>query len=996
MSSKYICKTCNHDFKQKTHYENHQKNKIPCEMKKSGKTFVELINEKIDSVISKKIKETDKTIIITKKNTSTTVSDDCDYSDILDDDNKKDKKKKEKKDKKEKTAKTTKTAKTNKEEQDIDLSYLRLPENEIIFEMKTNDNKTKLKSKVDILSKIDAGHQLLYNAENIEGEDALSDIMNFIFIKCIQPLLSNKKEDGKIDLLNKKYYKHLYENDELDEILSYFQDLSILADTELDKIRNMNEGNDAIRKMGEILKTHPLTQQIYTENNFIKAKKSPTIQGLLNQVICKINIKDLEENEDVIGEIYEHIINGYLKKGSKLGQYFTPRKLMKLISQYKYKKIDEIIKNIKGDIKLYDSCLGTGGWMVSGYNLLKEKYKDRILISGGEVKPSTFQYGLMNLILTLKKFPHDVQCESSLTHINKLKHHFIWTNPPFQTDKKFVEVKTNFVDDRFTKDNKIKLNDVYTLQDNNPPIQFLELNFYKLEENGLCFIVLPYGELFFGASYKEDRKHFMKQMNITDIILFESGIFTHTGIKTCVLIFEKDNNGTKQINFLKANKECSNITKITTVTIEDIEKEQYMSWYLRDYLKDEYIEELCTKMSNFEWVEFKDVFTLEKGKLQSSKIEEDENGDGVFINLCKTSKFKKIKNYNLDGENVFISNTMPLGLIQYFNGKCSHSDLLCRLIINDKYKKKINLKYIYYFLQSIKEHIETIYDKGACNKSLDQKNFNRMKIPIPTIEEQEKIIIDIMELENIKENNIKAKEGNERMRIMYMEAMIKGATNKGINKIMRLSEILNIDYGKRITEDKDGDINGLYDVYGGGDKSYKTNNYNREGKTCKISRFGISEKTCVMILNDKYYLNDAGLTVETNNPNIITNEYLWNYLILIKKSIYNTNRGTAQAGLGVELFKNFKIPIPPIQYQKQMEETINMIDFLQKACDDRIINVNDNIKTAFMNSLDSYGNPNAFNLDKLIFDNEMPLEEKEKEKEINKADKKIKSSHNTN
>jgi type I restriction-modification system DNA methylase subunit len=84
--------------------------------------------------------------------------------------------------------------------------------------------------------------------------------------------------------------------------------------------------------------------------------------------------------------------------------------------------------------------MGTGGWLVTGFNILKNKYKDRILLSGGEVKSTTFQYGLMNLILTLKQFPHDVQCESSLTHINLVKHHFILTNPPFQTDKKFDQI----------------------------------------------------------------------------------------------------------------------------------------------------------------------------------------------------------------------------------------------------------------------------------------------------------------------------------------------------------------------------------------------------------------------------------------------------------------------------------------------------------------------------------------------------------------------------
>ena len=116
-------------------------------------------------------------------------------------------------------------------------------------------------------------------------------------------------------------------------------------------------------------------------------------------------------------------------------------------------------------------------------------------------------------------------------------------------------------------------------------------------------------------------------------------------------------------------------------------------------------------------------------------------------------------------------------VIKYYNGKCDYVDLMSRLILSDKYKNKISIKYVYYYLNSMKEHIETIYEKGSCNKSLDQKNFNRMKIPIPSLEEQEKIIQNITALENSTKNLKIAIEAIQMNRKMYMEAMIKGATN---------------------------------------------------------------------------------------------------------------------------------------------------------------------------------------------------------------------------
>ena len=721
MPKYYSCPDCKVEFNQKSHYDRHLKKKIPCVLR--DKPLKELIDEAVSKQVSKIIKEENKNIIISSSNVNSDTEED-----------------------KPTKTKSSRKKPIKKEElkNKIDYSYLRLPDNEILIQLEKEDNKVKSESKKNILKMIDKGHNYLYNSENIEGEDALNDIMNLLFIKFIQPIIFDKEEDGKIDLLNKKYYKDLYDDEQLTEILNYFTDLKLLAVQPLDAIRKMTESTDIIRQMGEILKTHPITGQIFTENNFIKAKKAPTIQGLLNEVIIPLNISDIEQNEDVIGEIYEHIINGYVKKGSKLGQFFTPRKLMKLIFNYKEDRIYEIIKNInkKDKIKFYDSCMGTGGWLVTGYNIFKNKHKNRILLSGGEVKSTTFQYGLMNLILTLKQFPHDVQCESSLTHINSNKHHFILTNPPFQTDKKFDQIKENFKSDDFTKKNKIKLDDVYELKDNSPPIQFLELDYYKLEDNGLCIIILPYGEFFSSSIYTNERKYFIKQMNITDIILFQSGIFTHAGVKTCALIFEKDKKGTQNINFIQANKECNNLTKITSIKIDDIEKQINYSWYHRDYIEDEYIENIKLKLPNINWISFNEIFTLEKGNIQSTKVEEEEGNALMITQSQDVNDYKKISKYKLDGSNLFIGNidSGKKFCLVFYEGKCDYTNLLSVCKINEQYKNKINIKFIFYFLKQIHDHLTNSYLKGSSNLSLDIRNFNRIKIPIPSFEIQTKIL----------------------------------------------------------------------------------------------------------------------------------------------------------------------------------------------------------------------------------------------------------------
>jgi type I restriction-modification system DNA methylase subunit len=971
MVKKYACNDCGKTFKQKSHYDAHCNKKIPCVLK--NKSIKEAIKEAVTNEVSKMIKKDDKNIII-KLNSSED----------------------KKKPKKTISSKQNKSRKSNRV---IDYSYLRFvndpkkKENILTF----NKNDDKLQSKKYILKMIDKGHNILYNAENIEGEDALNDIMNFMFIRSIQPIISDKKEPGKIDLLDKKYYNHLYNDDALVEIFSYFENLENLAKKEISVIRDKNEDTDAIRQMGDILTLHPITKEIYTVSEFIKAKKSSTIQLLLNEVINKIDMDKLEENEDVIGEIYEHIINGYVKKGSKLGQFFTPRKCMNLLVQYKEDRIFKKIKNMKKKqkIKLYDSCMGTAGWLVTGYNMLKKKYGDRLLLSGGEVKSTTFQYGLMNLILTLKQFPHRVYCESSLTHINKLKHNFILTNPPFKTSISFNQIKVNFKTDKFTLRNDIKLDDIYNLKSNSPPIQFLELALYKLEDNGMCVIILPYGDLFFGPSKAKNRAHFMKETNITDIILFPS-VFTHTQIKTCGLIFEKDKNGTKSINFLKANKKCDRLTKITTVTIDDINKEPNNSWYHRDYLKDKYIEELLSKVPNFESVKFSEIFTLEKGKKESMKIEDCNDGKYPVISKCQNYKnWKYTNDFEIDGENVFVfltSNTTVFG-VTYYDGKCLCTNLVSRLIINSKFESKINIKYIYYYLKSIKNHIENIYLKGACHQSLDQWNLNRMRIPIPLLEEQNKIIINIQALETDTILVKKVLAGVTMRRKMYMESMIKNATNKGINKIIRLGEIIEVlPNGKR--KSSEGSDSGKYPLfYCSINNILYMDEYDFEGEAITMNVTNGSGKCNIFHPKGKYSLAESTLHFKSKNEQIIKTNILYNYLILIKESISELYKGTQQMSIRLDdLQRRIKIPIPPLEYQQEIEKTLNQFDNFEELWNNLIEENENSIKDAFMNSFDDYGNPYCFNLNNMIDDdvNEQISIPLKKKKFVKKAKKKAK------
>ena len=142
--------------------------------------------------------------------------------------------------------------------------------------------------------------------------------------------------------------------------------------------------------------------------------------------------------------------------------------------------------------------------------------------------------------------------------------------------------------------------------------------------------------------------------------------------------------------------------------------------------------------------------------------------------------------------------------------------------------------------------------------------------------------------------------------------------------VKTLGEVCEIQNGKRIVKRKVE--TGEYPVLGGGGfTSFYTNKYSREDKTCKISREGMSLHNCVMLLNEKYYLNSQAFTIKSKNEVIVINEYLWYYLDNNKEQVFKCGRGTAQKAIDIGKFKSIKIPIPSLDKQK---EIVKYLDFI--------------------------------------------------------------------
>lgn len=146
--------------------------------------------------------------------------------------------------------------------------------------------------------------------------------------------------------------------------------------------------------------------------------------------------------------------------------------------------------------------------------------------------------------------------------------------------------------------------------------------------------------------------------------------------------------------------------------------------------------------------------------------------------------------------------------------------------------------------------------------------------------------------------------------------------------LVELGELLDFNFGERIT--KKNNLGDKYPVYGGGGESFKTDSYNREDEYV-ISRFAMSEE-CVRYVKGKFWMLDSGWTfgISDKYSDKLTKDYVGRIFLSIQDRIFACARGGAQKNLDTNQIKKLKIPVPPIEVQR---EIVAELDRYQKIID---------------------------------------------------------------
>jgi type I restriction-modification system DNA methylase subunit len=800
------------------------------------------------------------------------------------------------------------------------------------------------------------------DAEHLIGDEALNELSYFLILKQSEKHIVS----GAIDILNLDLYKDGI------SFKSYgkekFQErLELVKFSELVKYVENPEKEKNIKKLfddflwKEVLSKHPKFKDIFEDGKRSFIKESSTIKNIV-LALSSIDFNNYEY--DILGEAYEKIFVDAIfgaggNKKSELGQFFTPPKVKKLL----LKLVDPKLK-ANGEIEsVLDPASGTGGILnttikhfkqfVKSGKITDKKLRTQLVknIYGIEIKGKIFNLCLSNMLINTGEILPNVICADSIRKFHNIKVDNIVANPPFSVTIKYDELFE-------TLGGKEILDDYIPIKTGgkNSEMLFLQMMIHCLNINGRCACVMLDGQKMYGSGsgYDKVREYLMRSCDLQKVILCPGGTFTSTASKTCILFFTKKQerkdvlkiegtkrkltfegeHSTSKVAFYDYNPDTGDADHfITEVTIDKIAAKKYSLNY------SEYnIEEKKTKeVEGIEWKELGEVCNFLPKSKRPASYGNSEGKYPFFKSSIKINSYVDEPDYK--EESLIIGDGGEANINYGINFSTSDH---C-YILQNKNKSLFNLKYVYYYLFHNLAIMNLLYTCAAM-KNISKTNIAKLKIPVPSLEKQNKIVEFLNNLFTEKYNlhsvakyyeNYdlfgllldekyyifqKLVEWQDQSRelakqiefVKTRQANYIFLVGNSENTMKTLGEVCKVNQGTYIKSDMK--IQGDFPVYGGGNVSFYINQYNREDDII-VAKDGVSAD-CVRYEKKKFFLNHHGWTLICKEQ--VIKKYMFYYLQSIQPELLSIAKGTAQLGINQENFYKLKIPVPSLEKQKEI------------------------------------------------------------------------------
>ena len=349
-----------------------------------------------------------------------------------------------------------------------------------------------LHTKQELIRVFAEANDLLRKEGLREGIERFSEFSNLLFLKLISEIEAEREANGEKRRLEKRYCWETFSTKPGDEMLDY------LNDTVLPRLVG------SYNHSGDVFQTS------------LQIASGSTLKEIVDE-LSKLTL--LNADTDVKGDAFEYFLRHSVTVGNDLGEYFTPRHIVRLLVELIDPRYEETV---------YDPCCGTGGFLIEAFHHIAQKVKptkktrkvlEEETIYGRELT-GTARIAKMNMILAGDGHTNIVQMDALSEPVDE-EYDVVLTNFPFSQE-------TNY-------------GDLYGLDTEDANPVFLKHALDACKDGGRIGVVVPEGMLFDEKSQcVAVRRYLVENCELHAVVALNEYVFRpYTGQPTSLLVMTK-------------------------------------------------------------------------------------------------------------------------------------------------------------------------------------------------------------------------------------------------------------------------------------------------------------------------------------------------------------------------------------------------------------------------------------------------------------------------
>ncbi|EFB5710760.1 N-6 DNA methylase [Campylobacter coli] len=695
-----------------------------------------------------------------------------------------------------------------------------------------------------------------------------------------------------------------------------------------------------IKTLKEVMQNYIKELKFYSNNDFAFLEVHNKELFLKNALVLK-EIVELFANykltQNSTNQFLGNLFELFLQKGMKQdeGQFFTPIQICEFI-MYSL-PLQEMLSKSSKALRVIDYACGAGHFLNTYANELKryltedelkEHYKN---IYGIEKeyrlskvsKVSSAMYGQneINILYAdaLASFElantNNLEGEKAKPQIESNSFDLLIANPPYSV-KGFLET----LSDKSKNTYKLFNDDINIETNNSIECFFCERANQILNDNAKAAIILPSSILNKDSIYKNTREILFQNFDFIAIVELGNQTFGATGTNTIILFLRKKETF-KQENHLISQDYSLIKERIEAENLKDNESfyQNYLSAYcdFRKFDKELYSNflngNLDSKLTELEaFKDYRNAFrqTSDYKKLKESKIYKESKDkqdleDKAFLAYAQAIEKDKLLYFSLslNQEVLIIKSPSDIKEQKKFLGyEWSNRK-------GDEGLKELHEPYLSPLFERGNPQNETKLNTLIYKSFLNTLDVIPQELQIYATKAR---LVDMMDFEKV--------EFNKAISLNPSNSTQSEMSNPFANskyELVRLGDIIidNLKSKIKVKEAKEN-ITGKYPFFTSGTNIYRYDEYLIEGKNIFLSTGG---NAIVQFYNGKSSYSTDTYALKSNNENYIDTYFLY---ILLKQLENFINcflfKGSGLKHLQKTELKSLKIPLPPLEIQKQI------------------------------------------------------------------------------